>query len=327
MNAKHKIGPRIVVIGGGTGLSVILRGIKKVTDNLTAIVTVADNGGGSGVLREDLGMLPPGDIRSCILAMADEEGIMMEVLNYRFTEGRLGGQSFGNLLIAALNGICGNFEEAVAKTNEILRVRGQVLPVTGKNVDLCAVLENGSYVYGESEIPQEAIRQNSPIAKVFLEPEKPEAAGKVLETIRKADMIIIGPGSLFTSIIPNFLVDGVCEEIKASMARKILICNMMTQPGETDKYSVCDHVERVAEYLGDNIIEYVIANNKMIDAEALKPYKEDNSDQIMPTDKDRRLLREKGITLIENNFVDIKKGYIRHDADRIAGIVYNLICE
>lgn len=327
MSAKYKNGARIVVIGGGTGLSVILRGIKKITDNLTAIVTVADNGGGSGALREDIGMLPPGDIRSCILAMADEEGIMMEVLNYRFTEGRLGGQSFGNLLIAALNGICGNFEDAVAKTNEILRVRGQVLPVTGRNVNLCAELENGAYVYGESSIPQEAIRQNSSIARVFLEPEKPEAAGMVLNAIKKADMIIIGPGSLFTSIIPNFLVDGISDEIRTSMARKVLICNMMTQPGETDRYSVYDHVDRVAEYLGDNIIEYVIANNKIIDPEVLKPYKEDKSDQIMPTDKDRRLLREKGIILIENNFVDVKKGYIRHDADRIAGIVHNLICE
>lgn len=326
MNPEQKIGPRIAVIGGGTGLSVILRGIKKITDNLSAIVTVADDGGGSGVLREDLGMLPPGDVRSCLLAMADEEGIMMEVLNYRFTEGRLGGQSFGNLLIAALNGICGNFEDAVAKTSEILRVRGQVLPVTGKNVNLCAVLENGAYVHGESSIPVEVLRQNSPIAKVFLEPERPEAAGKVLETIRTADLIVIGPGSLFTSIIPNFLVDGICDEIRASMARKILICNMMTQPGETDKYSVCDHVERVAEYLGDNIIEYVIANNGMVDEGALKPYKEDKSEQVLPTDKDRQQLQQKGITLIENNFVDIKKGYIRHDADRIAGIINNLIC-
>ncbi|MDD4565124.1 MAG: YvcK family protein [Eubacteriales bacterium] len=327
MNAKHRIGPRIVLIGGGTGLSVILRGVKKITDNLTAIVNVADNGGGSGVLREDLGMLPPGDIRSCLLAMADEEGIMMEVLNYRFTEGRLGGQSFGNLLIAALNGICGNFEDAVAKTNEILRVRGQVLPVTGRNINLCAELENGAYVYGESSIPPEAIRQNSPIARVFLEPEKPEAAGMALNAIKKADVIIIGPGSLFTSIIPNLLVDGISNAIKSSVARKILICNMMTQPGETDQYSVWDHVERVAEYLGDNIIEYVIANNKLIGAEALKPYIEDKSEQTMPTDKDRQLLRENGIILIENNFIDVKKGYIRHDADRIAGIVYNLICD
>ena len=324
---EYNVGPRIVVIGGGTGLSVILRGIKRITDHLTAIVTVADDGGGSGILREDLGMLPPGDIRSCILAMADEEGLMQELLKYRFTEGMLEGQSFGNLLIAALNGICGNFEEAVAKTHEILRVRGQVLPVTGSDVRLSAKLVNGSLIFGESQIQPEVIRQGSPIEKVFLLPEKPAASKTALEAIHKADLILMGPGSLFTSIIPNFLVDGISEAIKESMARKILVCNMMTQPGETDHYSVWDHVAKAAEYLGENLIEYVIANNMVIEAEALKPYIADGAEQIVPTEADRRLLRENGISLIENNFVEIKKGYIRHDADRIASVVYGLICD
>lgn len=325
---EHYVGPRIVVIGGGTGLSVILRGIKRITDNLTAIVTVADDGGGSGMLREDLGMLPPGDIRSCILAMADdEEGLMLELLKYRFTEGMLQGQNFGNLLIAALNGICGNFEAAVAKTNEILRVKGQVVPVTGSDVRLCAVLENGSLICGESKIQPEVILQGSPIAKVFLTPENPAATKIALEAIRKADLILMGPGSLYTSIIPNFLVDGIVQEIKAAMGRKILICNMMTQPGETDHYSVWDHVSRASEYLGENVIEYVLANNMSIDAETLKPYNEDGAEQIIPTQEDRRLLQEKGISLIENNFVEIKKGYIRHDADRIASVIYSLICD
>lgn len=327
MTDRQHIGPRIAVIGGGTGLSVILRGIKKVTDNLTAIVTVADDGGGSGVLREDLGMLPPGDIRSCILAMADEEGLMQELLKYRFTEGRLEGQNFGNLLIAALNGICGNFEDAVAKTNEILRVRGQVLPVTGSDVQLCALLENGALVCGESKIQPEVLRHSSPIKKVFLKPERPAATEKAMEAIRRAELILMGPGSLYTSIIPNFLTDGIPEAIRHSAGRKVLVCNMMSQPGETDRYTVWDHAERAAEYLGENTIEYVIANNRVIDAEALKSYNEDGSQQIIPNDEDRRKLREKGIVLIENNFVDIKKGYIRHDADRIASVVYSLICD
>jgi uncharacterized cofD-like protein len=323
----QKTGPGIVVIGGGTGLSVILRGMKKVTNNLTAVVTVADDGGGSGKLREDLGMLPPGDVRSCLLAMADEEGLMQELLRYRFTEGMLEGQSFGNLLIAALNGICGNFEEAVAKASEILRVRGRVLPVTGRDVHLCAVLENGAYVCGESKIQPEVLRQNSPIAKVFLKPEKPEATEMAIAAIQQADLVLMGPGSLFTSIIPNFLVDGIPEAIKKSMARKVLVCNMMTQPGETDRYTVWDHTARAAEYLGKNIIEFVIANNKLIDAEALKPYNEDGAEQIVPTGEDRKKLQEHGITLIENDFAEIKKGYIRHDADRIANVVYGLICD
>ena len=324
---EHNVGPRVVVIGGGTGLSVILRGIKRITDNLTAIVTVTDDGGGSGKLREDLGMLPPGDIRSCILAMADEEGLMQELLKYRFTEGTLQGQCFGNLLIAALNGICGNFEDAVAKTNEILRVKGQVVPVTGADVHLCALLKNGALISGESKIQPEVIRQDSPISKVFLTPANPAATKIALEAIRRADLILMGPGSLFTSIIPNFLVDGISEAIKSSMGRKILVCNMMTQPGETDHYKVWDHVSRASEYLGENVIEYVIANNMVIDAEALKPYNEDGAEQIILTDEDRHLLKKSGISLIENNFVEIKKGYIRHDADRIASVVYSLICD
>jgi uncharacterized cofD-like protein len=323
----HQVGPRIVVIGGGTGLSVILRGIKKITGNLTAIVTVADDGGGSGILREDLGMLPPGDIRSCILAMADEEGLMLELLKYRFTEGRLEGQNFGNLLIAALNGICGNFEDAVAKTNEILRVRGQVVPVTGNDVHLCALLENGELICGESKIQPEVLRLQSPIAKVFLKPEKPAATKIALEAIHKADLILLGPGSLFTSMIPNLLVDGIAGAIRNAIGRKVLICNMMTQPGETDRYTVWDHVERICEYLGKDIIEYVIANNKVIDAETLKPYNEDGAEQIIPTKDDKRRLKEQGISLIENNFVEIRKGYIRHDADRIASVVYGLISD
>lgn len=323
----HYAGPGIVVIGGGTGLSVILRGIKRITDNLTAIVTVADDGGGSGKLREDLGMLPPGDIRSCILAMADEEGLMQELLRYRFTEGILEGQSFGNLLIAALNGICGNFEEAVAKTHEILRVRGQVIPVTGIDVQLCAELENGALVHGESKIQPEVIRQGSPISRVYLTPEKPAATENAIDAIRRADLILMGPGSLFTSIIPNFLVDGIPEAIRDAVGRKVLVCNMMTQPGETDRYTVWDHVARASEYLGENVIESVIANNKVIDAEALRPYNEDGAQQIIPTREDRQRLQEKGISLIENNFVEIKKGYIRHDADRIASVVYGLICD
>lgn len=325
INEQKSIGPKIVVIGGGTGLSVILRGIKKVTDNLTAIVTVADDGGGSGILREDLGMLPPGDIRSCILALADEEGLMQELLKYRFSEGMLEGQSFGNLFIAALNGIFGNFEEAVAKTHEILRVKGRVIPVTSSDVRLCAELENGQIICGESQIQPEVIRQNSPIKKVFLKPEKPSATMDAYDAIIKADIILMGPGSLYTSIISNFLVDGIRQAITEAMGKKILICNMMTQPGETDNYTVRQHVEKASEYIGEGVIEYVIANNNIIAKDILTPYTKDGSKQVLPTDQDRNLLRNKNITLIENNFTDIKKGYIRHDAERIANVVFELI--
>lgn len=324
---KRGGGPRIVVVGGGTGLSVILRGLKKITDNLTAVVTVADDGGGSGVLREDLGMLPPGDIRSCILAMADDEGVMQELLQYRFAEGMLAGQNFGNLLIAALNGISGSFEDAVTKTADILRVKGRVLPVTSADLCLCAELEDGRVVRGESAIQPAVIHSGCPIRRVFLEPEKPAPNPAAIEAIRKADLVVLGPGSLYTSIVPNLLVDGVARAVAESRGRKILICNIMTQPGETDDYGVLRHVEVVNEYLGAEAVEYVIANNKLLDPVEREPYTRDGSAQVIPGQEDRRLLKEKGIVLIANDFTDIRIGYIRHDAGRIAGLLAGFAAE
>lgn len=323
----QSVGPKITVIGGGTGLSVILRGMKKVTDNLTAVVTVADDGGGSGILREDLGMLPPGDIRSCILAMADVEGTMLELLKYRFCEGRYAGQCFGNLLIAALNGIYGNFETAVAKANEILRVRGRVLPVTTEAVTLCAELENGEIIFGESRIAERVISVNVAIRRVFLKPTNPIATKAAIHAILEADVIVLGPGSLYSSIIVNFLVEGIGEAIQNSFARKILICNVMTQPGETDGYTVAQHVQESNEYIGRDVIEYVIANNKRVEEEKLRPYVKDGAQQIIPTALDKAYLKEKDIGLIENDFTDIKLGYLRHDAERIANVIVGLTHE
>lgn len=317
-------GPKIVAIGGGTGLSVLLRGLKTVTDNLTAIVTVADDGGGSGILREDLGMLAPGDIRNCIVALAEEEGILQELLQYRFQEGRLAGQNVGNLLIAALNGIYGNFEEAVSKTNDILNVKGRVIPVTGSDVRLVAQLQNGTMIQGESSIPHGVLKVGSPIQKVFLTPEKPRATKGAIDAIMEAEMILLGPGSLYTSIIPNFLVDGIGEAVIQSMAPKILICNVMTQPGETDSFTVLQHIEEVNQYIGSKVIEYVIANDQVMDAATIAPYIEDGATQIIPGEEDRAQLREMGITLIASHFAEIKNGYIRHDAERIANVVIGL---
>lgn len=318
-------GKKIVVIGGGTGLSVILRGIKKVTSNLSAIVTMADDGGGSGILREDLGMLPPGDVRSCILALADTENDMQELLQYRFTEGMLTGQNFGNLLIAALNGMSGSFEEAIIKVHEILRVKGRVIPVTCMDVRLCAELFNGETIKGESKIQSAAITSNSPIKRVFIEPEKPAPIQDAIEAIEDADIIILGPGSLYTSIIPNLLVGGIAEAILKSKAPKILICNMMTQPGETSGYSVYDHVNAVNEYSGNKIVDYVIINNQVIPQESLRKYMEDGAEQLLPSAEDRSRLKKEGVIIAEDNFIDIKRGYIRHDADRIANTVLDIL--
>ena len=204
---------RIAVIGGGTGLAVLLRGLKRRFDHLTAIVTVADDGGNSGALREDLGMLPPGDVRSCLLALADEENAMREILRYRFRDGRLAGHNMGNLMIAALNDIYGNFEEAVSRMSDILRVKGRVIQVTDAAVRLCAELENGNLVFGESQIPRVVLSEGSPVKRVFLWPSDSDAAAAARDAVSAADAVLIGPGSIFTSIIPNFLSRGLREAL------------------------------------------------------------------------------------------------------------------
>ena len=235
-DSRWEHGPKIAAIGGGTGLSTMLRGLKQYTRNLTAIVTVADDGGGSGMLREDLGMPPPGDIRHCMEALANVEPVMGELLSYRFPKdsGSLGGQSFGNLILAALNGISPSFDQAVARMSEVLAITGRVLPVTNEDVRLEATFENGTSVVGESKISRFKKEQDCRIRKVRLLPEHPPALPETLRAIREADLILLGPGSLYTSVIPNLLVDGVAEAIRASDALKIYICNIMTQDGETE---------------------------------------------------------------------------------------------
>ena len=249
-SARHG-GPRIVAIGGGTGLSTMLRGLKLYTADLTAIVTVADDGGGSGVLREELGMPPPGDIRHCMEALANAEPVMEQLLNYRFPSGsgRLTGQSFGNLILAALNGIYPSFDEAVARMSEVLAISGRVLPVTNENVQLEATFENGSSVVGESKIFQFKKEQDCRIRSVRLLPERPAALPAALEAIGRAELIILGPGSLYTSVIPNLLVDGIAEAVCSAQALKLYVCNIMTQDGETEGMTASEHVAALLKHL------------------------------------------------------------------------------
>jgi uncharacterized cofD-like protein len=239
MITKNK---KIVCIGGGTGLSTMLMGLKQYTNNLTAIVTVSDNGGSSGILRREMNILPPGDIRNCLLALAETQPIMEEIFQYRFSEGSLEGQNFGNLFIAALNGIYGSFEVAVEKATEVLAVKGKVLPVTVENVELCASYKDGSVIVGESEIVIANKMERKEIDKVSLVPRTPKAYNKVLDAILEADIIVLGPGSLYTSIIPNLLVKGITEAIKESQGQLVYVSNIMTQPGETDKYTLNKHI-------------------------------------------------------------------------------------
>ena len=295
--------------------------MKKITPNITAVVTVADDGGGSGVFRSDLGMLPPGDIRNCLLALANIEPTMQEVMQYRFEDGGLKGQSFGNLFLAAMNGLYGNFETAVYKLSEIFNITGRVLPVTLESIDLVAKLSNGNTIKGESKIPKEVRKQKSKIEEVYLEPQDAKPLDDVINSIYEADFVIMGPGSLYTSIIPNLLVEGVVEAIRKSSATKIYIPNVMTQPGETDKYNVLDHVKTINKHTKDNLIDYIIVNNEIIPNSVFDKYKKDGADQVLLDKQQRVDLNNMGIKIIEGDLLEIKDDYIRHHADSICDII------
>ncbi len=254
-------GPRVVAIGGGTGLSTLLRGLKDHTSNLTAIVTVADDGGSSGILRRELGVLPPGDVRNCIAALADAEPLMTNLFQYRFSEGSgLAGHSFGNLFIVAMSGVVGNFEDAIRQTSRVLAVRGQIIPSTLANVTLCANLDDASTIQGESSIGNNG---NGHIKQVYLLPENAPAHPEAVRAILEADLIVLGPGSLYTSVLPNLLVEGIRRALRASSAIKVYVCNVATQPGETDNFDVADHVKAIEEHVGKSFINYVLANNNV----------------------------------------------------------------
>jgi len=316
---------KIVVIGGGTGLSILLRGLKKVTNNITAVVTVSDDGGGSGVLREDLGMLPPGDIRSCILALSNKEPILQELFQYRFSEGRLKNQSFGNLMIAAMAGISDNFEEAIKKISDIFAITGKVLPVTIEDVELSATLEDGTRVVGESNIPYSVIKKKSPIKSLSLIPQDSKVLPEVLEEIEEADVVVIGPGSLYTSIVSNLLLEDLRQSLRAAKGRIVYIGNVMTQLGETDGFGLKDHISVIESYLGEGIIDAVYANNGLVDSKTLSKYAVEEAVPVGVTELDERYCLDHGIELIQDYYIETKKGYLRHDAEKIARrIVYDI---
>ena len=308
---------KIVAIGGGHGLSTMLRGLKRYTKDITAIVTVADDGGGSGMLREDLGILPPGDIRNCILALANTEPTMEQLLDYRFTEGSLAGQSFGNLFLAAMDGISGSFDEAVHRMGEVLAITGRVLPVTNQSVHLEAEFVNGSRVLGESKIFYAKKRNDCRIRQVRLVPEHPKPLPESIEAIAQADLILLGPGSLYTSIIPNLLVDGVAEAIAKSRALKILVMNIMTQDGESDGYTGADHVRALLHHGAPGIIDVCIANNAVIGEAILAPYRQEGVEQLR---LEREEIEAMGIQVEEYPMATGER-YIRHATYALASAI------
>ena len=318
---KRRKGPAIAALGGGHGLSAILRGLKLFTDDLTAIVTVADDGGGSGVLREDLGMPPPGDIRNCMEALADTESLMRQLLAYRFPDGRLAGQAFGNLLLAALDGISPSFDQAVARMSEVLAITGRILPVTNANVQLEAAFENGSSVRGESKISDAKKEQNCRIHHVRLLPEHTPALPAALDAIRRAEVILLGPGSLYTSVIPNLLVDGISEAILDSPALKIYVCNIMTQDGETEGMTAQDHVAALLEHGGPGLVDLCLCNSEPIGPELLERY---SAEDAAPMEASRQEIELLGAELVCRPLLDEDCGYARHSGLKVAQAVVDL---
>lgn len=317
-------GPKIVAIGGGTGLSTMLRGLKYYTSNITAIVTVADDGGGSGDLREDLGILPPGDIRNCILALSDTEPLMEDLLQYRFKDGKLKNQSFGNLFLAAMDGLSNNFEEAVQKMSSVLAVTGKVIPVTLDNVVLKAKLNNGVVVQGESNIPEAVIQYESPIDRLFIVPEDAKALKEAVDAIMDADAIILGPGSLYTSVIPNILIKDIGSALGKTKALTIYVSNIMTQPGETDGFSVADHIRAINKHAGNKIVDYTVVNTEEIDSELQNKYMEKTS-ELVEIDEDK--ISQLNVGIAKGDFIKIKNGFVRHDSEKLAAILVETIMD
>jgi len=309
-------GPKIAAIGGGHGLSNMLRGLKNYTENLSAIVTVADDGGGSGMLRQDLGMPPPGDIRNCLEALANTEPVMHELLQYRFTEGSLSGQSFGNLFLAALNGISPSFDVAVSRMSEVLAITGRVLPVTTADVQLEAEFENGASVVGESRIYYCKKREDCRIRQVRLLPETAKALPAALAAIQEADILVLGPGSLYTSIIPNLLVDGIVETIQQSDAMKVYVANVMTQEGETEGYTVADHIQAIFQHSVEGLFQFCIANSSPIPKDVSERYAKEGAGPLLC---DAEQCSALGVEMISRPLATVdQNGYVRHDPDQLA---------
>lgn len=318
MQRKLTKGPAITVVGGGTGLSTLLRGMKYITNNCTAVVTSADDGGSSGRLRKELGIIPPGDLRNCITALADREPLMERVMQYRFKgDSPLAGHCFGNLFIAAMAEAEGGMVEGLDATSQILKVRGRVVPSTLANIQLQARMYDGTLVTGESEIPK--VRKR--ISQMMMLPKDAAATDGAVDAILKADVLIFGPGSLYTSVIPNLLVDGIREAILESKAVKIYICNVMTQPGETDGYGAYEHVEALIKHMGAQFLDYVIVNDQDITVEQLRQY---NAEGSMPITPDIDEIRALGITVVPARLIS-KKDLVRHDPRKLARVLIALI--
>ena len=310
---------KVVLIGGGTGLSVLARGLREFPIDITAIVTVADDGGSTGKIRNEMDIPAPGDIRNVIAALSDSESVLTQLFQYRFEENQISGHSLGNLLIAGMTNITNDFGHAIKELSKVLNIKGKVIPSTNSSVQLNAIMEDGDIVYGESKIP----KMQKKIDKVFLEPDDVEPMEEAVEALEEADLIVLGPGSLYTSVISNLCVKGISHALLNSSAPKLYVSNVMTQPGETNNYSAVDHVNAIHDHMGAKCINYVICSTQNFHGNVLERYREENAEPVKCNTTDMEAQNIKVFThpdLVEVSSED----YVRHNTKVLSKMIYEI---
>ncbi len=317
---------RVVAVGGGTGLSTLLKGLKKEVGDaikeLTAIVTVADSGGSTGRLRKIYNIPAPGDIRNCIVALSESEDTMQNLFQYRFKGDGLGGHAFGNLFLTALTDITGSFLEAVKLTSQILRTKGDIIPSTIEDVHLVARFSDGEVVQGEEEITEYGKKRVAHVEEIWIEPKDAKAPIEAIAAIEKADLILFGPGSLYTSIIPNLLIEDVRSAVNRSSALKVFIVNAMTQPGETDEFTAHDHLNTFMKFAGLERVDAVIVNTKMPSGDVLKRYLEQGQEPVTP---DIAKIARSGVRVFAEDLIGNNESFVRHDPDRLTDLIVRVV--
>ncbi|REJ10135.1 gluconeogenesis factor YvcK family protein [Halobacillus trueperi] len=315
----HKTKPRVVVVGGGTGMPVLLRGLKNLPIDLSAIVTVADDGGSSGRLRNEMAIPAPGDIRNVVAALSDAEPMLLELFQHRFAAGNgLSGHSMGNLLLAAMASMTGDFYKGIKEISRVLNVRGHIYPIANHSMNLHAEMEDGTVVTGESSIP----KQNKKIKRVYVSPTPIQPLPEAVEAIKSADLIVISPGSLYTSILPNIIIPEIGQALKETKAMVTYICNVMTQEGETSGYTAADHIQALFDHIGEGVLQSVIVHNQPIDQGVRAAYAEENAEPVI---YDIERIKSMGLKVIEEDIIDHSKPMLRHDTEKLAKLLHSML--
>jgi uncharacterized cofD-like protein len=316
---SEKKQPRVVVIGGGTGMPVLLRGLKNLPIELTALVTVADDGGSTGRIRSEMAIPAPGDIRNVIAALSDAEPMLLELFQHRFSEGNgLSGHSMGNLLLAAMTSVTGDFNNGIKEISRVLNVKGKIYPISNENMSLHAEMEDGTIISGESNIPLSKNR----IKRVFIRPQPVKPLPNAVRAIDAADLVVISPGSLYTSIMPNLIIPHVKEALRDTKAKVVYVCNVMTQEGETTGYTASDHVDAICDHIGDECLDAIVVHNEVINKSIRDIYAEENAE---PVEYDMEQLLDMGLEIIEGDIIDHSQFMLRHDNNKIAKLLYSIL--